>query len=258
MRASSSAARRLARASSGGGGGGGGGGAGAGTRAGAARRAACACGGNSALRPSAAATATAAGAPFGASVPWGAPPGRPAAQLHGQPQRGMGMLSALQNALGLGDDSGTKAGEKKRADILAARSIQASAKLQRLLRRDRSAQEAWEYFAELCAGPDMNEFHCSIMLTATTSPEQVQEVVDMAGRVGVRPNAAVYTWAAPRNPPGSPTVALRLTLLPAVCMLAARCIVRTCGWMSCQARCRSYSEGALKGWWTGRCSAVSQ
>ena len=101
------------------------------------------------------------------------------------------MLASLQRALGLGDNSSTETLETHRADILAARSTQASAKLRRLLRRKRE-KDAWEYFAQLCNGPDINEFHCSIMLSAAASPQEVQRVVDMAGRAGVQPNAAVY------------------------------------------------------------------
>jgi hypothetical protein len=101
------------------------------------------------------------------------------------------MLATLQRALGLGDSSSTEALETHRADILAARSTQASAKLRRLLRRERE-KDAWEYFAQLCDGPDINEFHCSIMLSTAASPKEVQQVVDMAGRAGVQPNAAVY------------------------------------------------------------------
>lgn len=107
------------------------------------------------------------------------------------PCRALGMLATLQRALGLGDSSSTEALETHRADILAARSTQASAKLRRLLRRERE-KDAWEYFAQLCDGPDINEFHCSIMLSTAASPKEVQQVVDMAGRAGVQPNAAVY------------------------------------------------------------------
>lgn len=105
--------------------------------------------------------------------------------------RALGMLASLQRALGLGDSSSTETLETHRADILAARSTQASSKLRRLLRRKRE-KEAWEYFAQLCNGPDINEFHCSIMLSVAASPQEVQRVVDMAGRAGVQPNAAVY------------------------------------------------------------------
>lgn len=106
------------------------------------------------------------------------------------PCRSMGVLASLQRMLGLGN-SRTEALETHRADILAARSTQASAKLRRLLRRER-LKDAWEYFEELCAGPDVNEFHCSIMLRAATSPQEVQRVVDVAARAGVQPNAEVY------------------------------------------------------------------
>jgi len=142
--------------------------------------------------PTAGSSSSAAGGRWGSHT-------RPAARGGGPPLRGwqcvpsrrLGMLAALQSALGLGDDASTKALETHRADILAARSTQASAKLRRLLRRDTTAA-AWQYFAELCAGPDINEFHCSIMLSAAASPEEVQRVIDMAGRAGVQPNAAVY------------------------------------------------------------------
>lgn len=107
------------------------------------------------------------------------------------PYRTLGMLASLQRALGLGDSSNSESLKTHRADILAARSTQASAKLRRLLRR-KQKKDAWEYFAQLCEGPDINEFHCSIMLSAATSPQEVQRVVDMAGRAGVQPNAAVY------------------------------------------------------------------
>ncbi len=107
------------------------------------------------------------------------------------PCRALGMLASLQRVLGLGDSSSTEALETHRADILAARSTQASAKLRRLLRRNRE-KDAWDYFEQLCGGPDINEYHCSIMLSAAASPQEVQRVVDTAGRAGVQPNAAVY------------------------------------------------------------------
>ena len=87
-------------------------------------------------------------------------------------------------------------------------------RLRRLLRRNRE-KDAWDYFAQLCDGPDINEYHCSIMLSAAASPQEVQRVVDMAGQAGVQPNAAVYVYA-------------RLFLLAAIswrqCLPCVKCI----------------------------------
>ena len=126
------------------------------------------------------------------------------------PQRQLGLLTSLRDALGLAgrDTSGhLEAPSPGRDEILEARATQASAELRRLLRDGDSTQPAWGYFDELCAGPDANAFHVSIMLRASASPEEADRVVEVASVVGIELNSTVVMCAPPRPHPLTQTPA---------------------------------------------------
>lgn len=91
------------------------------------------------------------------------------------------------------DAPAVKTLEENRAEILAARSTQASHKLKQLLKKD--VRLAWDYFAQLCDGPDVNEFHCAIMLRVCESLGQVQRVLMLMERTGVQANSVICTYA---------------------------------------------------------------
>ena len=119
------------------------------------------------------------------------------------PQRQLGLLTSLRDALGLAgrETSGhLEAPSPGRDEILEARATQASAELRRLLRDGDSTQPAWGYFDELCAGPDANAFHVSIMLRASASPEEADRVVEAASAAGIELNSTVVMCAPPPRP----------------------------------------------------------
>ena len=106
-----------------------------------------------------------------------------------------GMLATAMNFLGLGnrDRGGTQGQlEGHRADILEARALQASSTLRKLLRK-RNKQPAWEYFSNLCDGPDINVQHCASMFTACTSADEIDKVVALMRESGLEPNSVFYT-----------------------------------------------------------------
>jgi hypothetical protein len=84
--------------------------------------------------------------------------------------------------------------ESHRQDILAARSMHASTKLKQLLRKP-DKRAAWDYFAHLCDGPDVNEYHCSIMLSVCRRAEDVDRVLALSSQGRVKTNQAVSTCA---------------------------------------------------------------
>ena len=126
------------------------------------------------------------------------------------PQRQLGLLTSLRDALGLagrGTSGHLETPAPGRDEILEARATQASAELRRLLRDGDSTQPAWGYFDELCAGPDANAFHVSIMLRASASPEEADRVVEAASAAGIELNSTVVMCAPPRPHPLTQTPA---------------------------------------------------
>eukprot|EP01052_Picozoa_sp_SAG31_P025502 SAG31_NODE_2238_length_6119_cov_3.847508_7_plen_430_part_00 len=107
----------------------------------------------------------------------------------------------------MGEVGQTDTIDSHRRDILAARAKQATFRLQKLLqighkrfsnahKRSSNApvlSEALSYFEELCSGPDINEYHCSLMISACKSLDQLQKVHALMKTTSVTPNAAVYT-----------------------------------------------------------------
>jgi hypothetical protein len=114
--------------------------------------------------------------------------------------RRFGLIASVREFLGVGAASpsphpSTKSLEENRADILAARSVQASNRLRKLLKRD--IRKAWDYFAQLCDGPDANDFHCTMMLAVCKDCAEVERVLVLMERAGVDADSSAMATYVP-------------------------------------------------------------